>query len=357
MSTVDEIEKLCEQYVGRRFGKRDKAALLDFLRSLQGQRPGDSDDDEPVQQKYVPAPRQHTQHATQQEEPQGPALTGAVKEGTLLHKKASQYATLVNKPTVSEGASRPVKVSDIADVEGVQERKNKWVNDVASPDKINYNKADPSDTGYKVADATTDVKNRRSQWESGNVGQSEYKKSAAEELGYKVSDAEDIKKRRAEWEAGKTAPGGDIKKNVVEERGYKVSDAEDVKKRREEWETGKVAQTGAHFKKTAAEEAGYKVSDSEDVRKRREEWESGKVAESAPKKTDTEQAGYKVDDASASIKDRLNQWTEAEHDQKSANTQERKAPIELPQSNLTVDDQIDVVSVSIVADDDDQDEE
>jgi len=281
MSTVDQIQRLCEEYVGRRFGKRDKRDLSEFLRSLQGQRTGDSDEEIEQQQYQSPHPGEQRSPLAKKE----PEQLSMVKLDSAISKKATKFIEVVADTYKSSERGGVVKTSDF-DVEEIAIRKAKW--------------------------------------EEGQTIGAEGIKQPVE--GYKLDETEEVRQRKAKWEEGQTIGAEGIRQPV---EGYKLDETEEVRQRKAKWEEGQTI--GAEGIKQPVE--GYKLDETEEVRQRKAKWEQGQVIGAEGVRL----TGSDVPPAS-NIKDRLNNYSQAAQATISP-AADRKTPI-----NLTPTDDVNSVS-------------
>jgi len=182
---------LCEEYIGRKFGKRDKADLQGFLRGLQVQRTGDSDD-EAEKQPPTKYSDQKASNPLPVREKSAPEIvqTAVVKENAPIAKKASAFASTVTESYQAPGPrGAPVKVADFDDIEGVKDRQKKWEEGAVARAEGSMKNVE----GYKV-DETEETKARKQKWEEGQVVRADSLKANVE--GYKVDDTEELKARK-----------------------------------------------------------------------------------------------------------------------------------------------------------------
>jgi hypothetical protein len=344
MANLDQIQRLCEEYIGRKFGKRDKKDLNNFLRGLQGRRVGDSDDE---QEKEEHAARYADTRTSQPRATPPTVETPAVVsklENTPIARKATAFiGTVTEAYAQSQERAQPVKVADFDDIEGVKNRQKKW----EEGQVIGSEGLKPGAEGYKL-DTTEELKARKDKWEQGQVIGAEGIKAAAE--GYKLDETEEVKARKNKWEGGQVIGAEGIKQPV---EGYKLESAEEIKARKDKWEQGQVI--GAAGTSTFQTE-GYKLGESSGVKdrlnkwsqvasnvpvakvdrkpelevdsskERRKQWEEGTVGKDSgatPTKTPIKVAEGDVDN----VKDRLNKWSEVTKDPEPSPT--RKEPVKI----------------------------
>jgi len=264
MSNLDQIQRLCEEYVGRKFGKRDKNDLTNFLRGLQGQRVGDSDEEhEQPQKTYAetrPPPVEKRTH-----EIETPAV---MKENAPIARKAASFIGNVNESNQApEPKGTPVKVADFDDIEGVKDRRGKW----EGGQVIGAEGIKPPVDGYKL-DETEQTKARMQKWEEGQVIGAEGIRQPVD--GYKLEENEEVKARKQKWEGGQVIGAEGIRQTVD---GYKLEENEEVKARKQKWEGGQVI--GAQGTSTFSPE-GYKLNESVGLKDRLNKW--SQVASTIP---------------------------------------------------------------------------
>jgi hypothetical protein len=232
-----EIQALCEIYIGRKFDENDSAALRDFLRDLQVQKPkreaAPKAEKKADDRKFVPV-SERKQHYVKEVAPgDRPAPVNLSEFGATAGAKdrAALYAQQVNSNTsVSHSAARveselgaPTKVSD---------RKAHWAELADHGGSAAPKESKPvsitDDSGNIVSPRTRD---RLVSFESGAVAQRsiDEKELVAQRLA-EISGVPAVKDRLGAWNQATNAGGVD-EKQLVEERTAELKKATSVRDR------------------------------------------------------------------------------------------------------------------------------
>jgi len=201
--SANEIQALCELYIGRKFDDNDSQALREFLRDLQVQKPKKVAAEKPEQhqdtKKFVPV-SERKQHLVREYAPG-------------------------DRPA-------PVALTDLGATGGAKERMAAYNNQVASAGSTG------SLSANRVAEdlpaQVPKVADRKAQWAAAETGLSPRADDAVKERLAEVTGAPGVKDRLGAWNNATQGSSAD-KIHLVEERTADVKGAAPVKERLGNW--------------------------------------------------------------------------------------------------------------------------
>jgi hypothetical protein len=269
-----EIQALCELYIGRKFDQDDTAALREFLRDLQTQKPK----------------KQKEEGAKEKEKP---------ASGGAAFVPISERKQHLAREVAPGERPAPVSLSELGATSGVADRKAQWVNKTEQSGEISPR------SHAVVLDATSPrARDRLQSYEKNVQGATAGTPSdlVAERLA-EVQGASGVKDRLGAWASGEVqgASGGE-KVNRLEE----IKGAQGVKDRQAAY-TSTVGNT-LPSKKDLVEERLAEVKGVPGVKDRLGNW-TAQSEHSATNPSAVEERLAEVKGV-AGVKDRLGQWNQ-----------------------------------------------